>query len=133
MLKVNSNPSSVAQVEPFLEEVLSHFNIPPDRYGEILVSLTEAVANAIIHGNCNDTSKKVELECQAKATEVAFRVSDEGNGFDPESIPDPTTPENLLKCGGRGVFLMRELCDKLHYYNNGRTVEMRFKLCPGSA
>ncbi|MBR9921496.1 MAG: ATP-binding protein [Bacteroidetes bacterium] len=128
MLKVRSNPQNVAQVEPFLEEALSPYKIAPDKYGEILVSLTEAVANAIIHGNCNDETKTVKVECKSCGNEVAFRVSDQGGGFDPNNIPDPTCTDNLIKIGGRGVFLMRELCDKLQYLNNGRTVEMRFKI-----
>ncbi|MCB0706682.1 MAG: ATP-binding protein [Saprospiraceae bacterium] len=128
MLKVRSNPQNVAQLEPFLEEVLSSYKVTPDKYGEILVSLTEAVANAIIHGNCNDESKTVEVECRTKGNMVAFRVSDQGCGFDPNCIADPTCGENLVKIGGRGVFLMRELCDKLQFLNNGRTVEMKFKI-----
>lgn len=128
MLKVRSNPRNVAQIVPFLEEALSSYKITDDKYGEILVSLTEAVANAIIHGNCNDETKTVEVECRTKQNEVAFRVSDEGCGFDPNAIPDPTCTENILTLGGRGVFLMRELCDKLQFHNNGRTVEMRFKI-----
>ena len=128
MLKVNSNTSNVAKIEPFLEEALSCYQVSPDKYGEILVSLTEAVANAIIHGNCNDESKTVKVECHPKPNEVAFRVSDQGCGFDYKNLPDPTAPENLLKIGGRGVYLMKEFCDKLLFHNNGRTVEMRFKI-----
>lgn len=128
MLKLSSNPRNVALVESFVEKVIQRYKVSPDLYGDILISLTEAVNNAIIHGNGNDESKSVQIHCQQRANAISFSVSDEGRGFDPRSLPDPTSPENLLKVGGRGVFLMRELSDELHFSNNGRTVEMSFRI-----
>ena len=59
---------------------------------------------------------------------LAFKISDEGCGFDHESLPDPTSPENILKIGGRGVFLMKQLSDDVLFHDNGSTVEIQFNL-----
>ncbi len=127
-LTLASNPRSVAQVEQFVENFVSRFNVCQNTYGNILISLTEAVNNAIIHGNDQDETKKVQVMVRKRNRDIAFRVSDEGRGFDYNSLPDPTAPGNLTKLGGRGVFLMKELSDDMRYYDNGRTVEMRFKI-----
>ena len=128
MLKLASNPRNVAQVEPFIEQVFKSYEINPDMYGNILITLTEAVTNAIIHGNEKDETKLVRIIMQRQQKYLAFRISDEGGGFDYESLPDPTSPENILKIGGRGVFLMKQLSDDVLFHDNGSTVEIQFNL-----
>lgn len=128
MLRLPSNPRNVCQVENFVQRIVEKYRISPDVYGNILISLTEAVNNAIIHGNRKDESKTVQIQLSKDQGHLAIRVSDEGRGFDYSSIPDPTAPENLTKCGGRGVFLMQQLSDRIHFHDNGRTVEMQFRL-----
>lgn len=115
-------------MEPFVENLVNRYNLDPNKQCNILISLTEAVTNAIVHGNCGEEAKTVQVRSRKEKNCIALRVSDEGNGFDYESVPDPTQPENLCKCGGRGVFLMRQLSDHISFYDNGSTVEMRFKL-----
>lgn len=127
-LTLPSQQQQVCHVEKFVSQIFSKFNINRDTYGNILISLTEAVNNAIIHGNRQDKSKKVKVSFEKRNRDVAFRVSDEGQGFDYKNLPDPTAPENICECGGRGVFLMHQLSDDIKYTNHGRTVEMRFKL-----
>ena len=128
MLTLTSDPRNVASVETFVEKVVAKYCISPDMYGNILISLTEAVTNAINHGNHGDTSKKVFVKLKELTGKLAFQISDEGDGFDFDNIPDPTAPENLLKIGGRGVFLMRQLSDDVLFRDNGSTVEIQFKL-----
>ena len=128
MLKLTSKTGSVSAVEPFVEKLVNRYNLDPHKQCNILISLTEAVTNAIIHGNCEQEAKTVQVRSRRDRNCIALRVSDEGTGFDYESIPDPTQPENRCKCGGRGVFLMRQLSDHISFYDNGSTVEMRFKL-----
>lgn len=128
MLRLPSHPRNIALVESFVERVVERFKLSPDVYGNILISLTEAVNNAIIHGNGNDESKTVKIQLNKVSNRLDIRVSDEGRGFDYKSLPDPTAPENLLKIGGRGVFLMQQLCDNISFHNNGSTVEMQFKI-----
>ena len=128
MLKLASRTGSVSQVEPFVENLVSRYNLAPDKQCDILISLTEAVTNAIVNGNCEAEEKMVKVNMKKEKNCLAVRVSDEGPGFDYQNLPDPTAPDNLCKCGGRGVFLMRQLADKIRFFNNGSTVEMRFNL-----
>jgi len=127
-LTIQSNPKNVSRVEPFVDQLIQRFDISPDMYGNILISLTEAVNNAIIHGNSEDESKCVSIKTLKKTNNLAIQISDEGHGFDFQNLPDPTSPENLLKIGGRGVFLMKQLAHQVNFINNGSTVEIQFKL-----
>lgn len=128
MLKLASNPGNIAEVEGFVQKLVSRYKISPDKQCNILISLTEAVTNAIIHGNHRDESKEVQVRLNKVKNYLSFRVSDQGSGFDYRSVPDPTAPENITKCGGRGVFLMQQLSDDIRFFDEGRTVEMQFKL-----
>lgn len=128
MLTLTSDRKNIARVETFVEGLVDKYHISPDVYGNILISLTEAVTNAIIHGNHNDTSKRVYVKLKKNKDRITFLVSDEGGGFNFDGLPDPTAPENLLKIGGRGVFLMRQLSDDVVFSENGSTVEIRFKI-----
>lgn len=128
ILKLKSTTQSICELENFVNYISNKYQINSTKYPDILISLTEAVNNAIIHGNKQDLSKTVKVSLLRTAKGLSFTVSDEGNGFDPDNIPDPTAPENLACCGGRGVFLIRELSDDVVYLNNGRTVKIHFNL-----
>lgn len=128
MLRLNSEPKSIALVEQFVQRLRQRYRLNEDQHGNILISLTEAVNNAIIHGNCQDRNKKVSINLREAKNKLAIQVSDEGCGFDFRKVADPTKEENLCRCGGRGVFLMHHLSDKIAFRNGGRTVEMQFNL-----
>lgn len=128
MLKLPSNLRSINVLDSFVQDVVHQYKISQEVHGNMLISLTEAVTNAITHGNHYDENKVVQINLQKKSDTIAIRVSDQGCGFDPKSVPDPTCDENICKCGGRGVFLMQRLCDQIKYKDNGRTVEMHFKI-----
>jgi len=127
-IELDSNPESVSEVEGFVEQIREEVEIPDEMYANILVCLTEAVNNCIIHGNKFDPLKKVVLTGVKKDNVLSFTASDEGEGFDFEHLPDPTAPENIEKVTGRGVYLMRQLSDYLKYSKGGATVEMRFNI-----
>ncbi len=127
-VRLSSNPKNVDKVSSLVENLANKFRFAPDTYGNILISLTEAVNNAIIHGNKQDETKVVEVRTESKNGRIAITVKDEGKGFDYTCVPDPTSPEHVCECGGRGVFLMRQLSDRCRFQDNGRTVEMEFKL-----
>ena len=94
------------------------------------VSLTEALSNAMLYGNDSDPDKRVRVEVIVGEREIKAKVTDEGSGFDPGEIPDPTSPDNLEKSGGRGLFLMRELMDEVHYNERGNQVTLILRLEP---
>lgn len=128
-LELTSNPRNVSRIEGYVQKIIEEYRVSPHQYGNILISLTEAVNNAIIHGNHNDESKKVCIHVEkTSANKLAFKVSDQGHGFNFNNVPDPTCNENIEKCGGRGVFLMRQLSDRMRYKDNGSTVEMQFRI-----
>jgi len=128
-LELASTPDVIHQVEGLIDEIRSELDFKDDVYGNVMVAVTEAVNNSVHHGNKGDASKKivvgVEMENQYR---LVVRVSDEGEGFDPAGLADPTAPENLENIGGRGVFLMQQLADELTYLHEGRTVEMLFNI-----
>jgi anti-sigma regulatory factor (Ser/Thr protein kinase) len=88
------------------------------------VGVTEAIANAVLYGNRSDPEKLVRIEVTLDMTKVAVNVVDEGQGFDPEMVPDPTLPSNIHAPGGRGLFLIRRLMDEIEFNDRGNEVRM---------
>jgi serine/threonine-protein kinase RsbW len=123
-----SNPKNVHRVEKFLMNMSSVLKIGDEGFSTLLVVLTEAVNNAIIHGNKGNPAKKVVVTCIREKDGLIVKVKDEGNGFNPDEIPNPIHEENLLRETGRGVFLMRQLMETVHYNKNGNEVTMRMKI-----
>lgn len=126
-LQIESRIKSLRIVEKVIDEVTSEIGISQDNYGKILVSTMEGVNNAILHGNKSEPDKIVDIEFTCKGKDLKIRISDEGEGFLPENVPDPTIPENLEELNGRGVFLMSRLADKIKYSKKGNAVTMTFK------
>ncbi|MCH2042812.1 MAG: ATP-binding protein [Saprospiraceae bacterium] len=127
-LILESHPKNIAEVEPYVMQIVKEYNIREELFGNMLITLTEAVSNAIIHGNHAKSSKKVYVSTELSQARICFHVKDEGQGFDPNQLPDPTAPENLMTPGGRGVFLMRQLSDNVSFDDSGRLVKLEFKL-----
>ena len=127
-VKIPSIKENVSVEESFIENVGEKIRIEETIYGNVLVSVTEAVNNAIVHGNKEDKNKKVRLGLKQNKKSVRFIVEDEGMGFDHNTLPDPTNPKNIEKVKGRGIFLIKSLSDKTTFKQGGRVVEMLFKL-----
>ncbi|MBA9075943.1 MULTISPECIES: ATP-binding protein [Rufibacter] len=127
-IQIPSIIENIRIVESFIDNSREKFQIEDDIYGNIMVAVTESVNNAIRHGNKFDKDKNVYLSLFVEPNQLRFEVEDEGNGFDPESLSDPTAPENLENPGGRGIFLMRNLCDDVSFSNDGRTVSLTFNI-----
>jgi len=125
--KIESNINNLRIIENAIDEVMSEIGIKQEDYGKILVSTLEAVNNAITHGNKSAMDKIVDVEITYKDAKLKIRVKDEGLGFLPENVPDPTTPQNLECVNGRGIFLMSRLADEVKYSKKGNTVTMLFK------
>lgn len=117
---------NITLVEKLIDEVFAEYQVKEDYYGELLIAMTEAVNNAIVHGNKLDTTKQVKVTFSIDGNDMVFRVEDEGPGFDYNNLPDPTAPENIEKPHGRGVFLMRNLADSCDFEDDGRICTLRF-------
>jgi serine/threonine-protein kinase RsbW len=127
-IELRSDSDSLSVVEHMIDDVRNKYNISEDIFGNMLVAITEAVTNAIYHGNKSDPGKKVSVSCSHSPHSIVFTITDQGPGFDYYNLPDPTAPENLEKECGRGIFLMKHLTDQLIFSENGRVVELNFKL-----
>lgn len=127
-LILTSELKSIQLIESFLYDLQKEYDISQEKFIDIKLSILEAVNNAIIHGNQLDAEKKVVISEERKNDYLSVQIQDQGEGFDPASLKDPTASENILLPGGRGVHLMRHLTDELAYKNNGNSVILRFKI-----
>jgi len=125
----NTLPSDVETVSLFVDQLMrfiSRFRVTDGDNFEIELALREAIVNAIVHGNQEDPYKRVYVNCRCMADgEVLVTVEDEGSGFRSDVVPDPTSPDNLLRTHGRGLYLMRTLMDEVNFEQGGSVVHMR--------
>lgn len=127
-IQIPSLIENIRVIESFIDNSKEEFEFEDDVYGNIMVAVTESVNNAIRHGNKFDKEKLVYLTLQVENNQLLFEIEDEGPGFDFETLPDPTAPENLENPGGRGIFLMRNLCDEVNFLDNGKKVQLIFNI-----
>ena len=125
-IQIPSIMENIRMIESFIDNAKEKFHLEDDIYGNIMIAVTEAVNNAIKHGNSGNKLKNVFLSLTLEDSIIKFIVKDEGGGFDYENLPDPTSPENLEKPGGRGIFLMKHLSDEVRFKDGGKIVEMSF-------
>lgn len=121
-----SELSSMARVEQLIDELKEKHQIPEELYGNLLVATTEAVNNAIKHGNQMQKEKMIDLHFELSDAEYSVIVKDQGSGFDYTNVPDPTLPENIEKPDGRGIFIMQNLSDEVDFEDEGRLVKLTF-------
>ena len=123
-LQIASDPTEARQVQEEIEQALkAHLFSEHDIFG-IRLALEEALVNAIKHGNQMDRSKKVKIAFLVHAEHFEIHIADEGPGFDPDDVPDPTAPENLERPCGRGLMLMRHYMTEVAYSRRGNSVRM---------
>lgn len=125
---LESSFDEVEHLEDYVNELQDWADFNDEDYARIMLTLSEAVTNAIVHGNKENPEKQVKVRSELSDGELAITVKDEGAGFDPSKIPNPLKDENLLNIGGRGVYLIKEYADDLQFYENGTKLEMLFKL-----
>lgn len=127
-LLIPSKTENIVLVEKLVDDVCDLFDIKEEIYGHILVALTEAVNNALQHGNKANPAKHIEVAFKVKNDTLRFTVKDEGHGFDFNNLADPTDPANIEKPTGRGIFLMKHLADKVSFEDKGTKLVLEFKL-----
>ena len=114
-LEIESDPNNLITVEEFVNYFAKDIGLKNEQIAALLLAVTEATTNAIIHANKCNVNKTVTVDVTVNSSTLIVKIIDEGTGFDPAKIPDPTHPENLLKDSGRGVYLMKIYMDDLKY------------------
>jgi len=123
-----SEIKSILLLENGLNELKQNLFLNETVFSEIKTCLNEALTNAIVHGNKENLAKFVKLDIDLIHQKcLIFKITDEGEGFKPEQIEDPTDSENLEKIGGRGVYIMRKLADFCIFNNHGNELTLYFK------
>jgi serine/threonine-protein kinase RsbW len=121
-------PNDLRKIEGSVEELMEQaqeVGFDADRLRlNFRVCVTEALANAMLYGNCRDPRKCVRVEAHLSPEQVSVEVTDEGRGFNPASVLDPTLPANRLRAGGRGLFLIRKLMDHVEFNERGNSIKM---------
>ena len=125
-LKLASDFQSIATIEKLIDKVCSNIGVNEESYGNVLIAVTEAVNNAIQHGNKQNGALEIDVSVLDSTKNICFSVKDEGPGFDFNNLPDPTSPDNILKENGRGIFLMKNLADKVEFTDEGNKVSLFF-------
>lgn len=127
VLSIESQVANIDLVKAVLDETIGSLGLDEEQEQWLELAVREAVANAIIHGNAEDKSKRVTMTVQCDGDELVVKVGDEGKGFDPADLPDPRQPENLLRPDGRGIFYMKKCMDSIDYdfQPTGTVVTMR--------
>ena len=114
-MTLSSSLASVDQAERAAEEYAERVGFDEDTRGAIAMAVREAVVNAVLHGNAYDTNKQVTISFETTTDDLRVKVTDQGAGLDPEAIPDPLAPENILRGSGRGIFLIRAFMDEVTF------------------
>jgi serine/threonine-protein kinase RsbW len=131
VLDIPNDLSSIEEAVEFVMQRCASCGDDPRRLRlNLRVGLAEALANAMLYGNGRDPSKRVRVEVAFRESTITARITDQGRGFDPMAVPDPTCPKNLRKPNGRGIFLMRKLLDEVHFNDQGNSVTLVLRLTP---
>lgn len=128
-LELKSDIKNIYKVEKFIEEISDLYHINNTYFGNLMIAITEAVKNAIIHGNSNDKTKKVKIEFLSDSRGLSFKIIDQGKGFDFKNLPSPLNGENgEAEKIGRGIFLIKTLADEVNFNKTGNEIELIFKI-----
>lgn len=129
-LVLSSKFEEMNRLEPFVEMLQNWVGFSEEDSSRIMLTLSEAVNNAIMHGNQENPDKQVKIRTSLDRDEQILEISveDEGEGFNPNDLPDPLREENLLNEGGRGIYLIKQYADKTQFFDSGRKVVITFHL-----
>ncbi|MBD3615276.1 MAG: ATP-binding protein [Gracilimonas sp.] len=127
-LTLNSTYEEVEKVEGLLTGLQDDLGFNDELYARMMLAVSEAATNGIVHGNQLDESKTVKISAYRDNNKLLFNTEDQGEGFDRDELPNPLAEENLLKTGGRGVFLMEEYADEVSYSEDGTKLTLVFEL-----
>lgn len=127
-LQLPSTQESITLLENLVEEIADKYQVADDIFANMMTCLNEVVTNSIVHGNRFDPDKKVIVNVEVDPKRATWTITDEGQGFDYNNLPDPTAGENLENLTGRGVYIVKHLADQCVFNSKGNEVELLFKL-----
>lgn len=132
---LSSTMDSVSEVESLAEKFASEAGLDEDERFRTTMAVREAAVNAVLHGNDYDPAKKILVSFENTGQSLVIKISDEGKGLDPDTLPDPLAPENLLRGTGRGIFLIRSFMDEVHFrkLDPGTELTLVKNLAPAAA
>jgi serine/threonine-protein kinase RsbW len=122
--KYPSNPELLPEIEDYILDTLSEIEFTEEKQNNLELAVAEASANSILHGNKCDINKEVTIIISISEDKIIISFQDEGEGFDPDAVPDPTKPENILRGSGRGIHIMKSLVDDLKYIFKENSTEL---------
>jgi serine/threonine-protein kinase RsbW len=125
---VKSDPNLIPQVDEFIFDKISSLNLGSDLLSNLGLAVSEALSNAMVHGNKLDPNKDVIVSVKITDDKLTISIKDEGKGFDPSKVPDPTKPENILKDSGRGIHIMRSFIDEVLFDFSSIGTELIFTI-----
>lgn len=128
ILAIKSDKRELEKVEKFLFQIFEKEELPKECFNKVYLCISEAVINSIEHGNKNDKEKQVDIQINCMKGNVCIEVHDEGDGFDFSMVEDPTQKSNIKKETGRGIHIMKSLCSKVEFRNQGKSVAIKIDL-----
>jgi serine/threonine-protein kinase RsbW len=128
ILSIKSDLSEIKKVEKFLFRIFEKNNLPQKIFNKVFLCISEAVVNAIEHGNRGDNQKEVLIKINCKSDCMTVAIRDEGDGFNYGEVEDPTRRDNLMNEGGRGIYIIRSLCSQLAFSSKGKCIEIKIDL-----
>lgn len=127
ILIIHSKKSELKRVEDFLKSIFETYQLPKKNFNKVLLCVSEAIVNSIVHGHKHNADKKIEVKVGLNMQDVSIMITDEGDGFDISAVPDPTDAQNLKKESGRGIHIMKSLCDVVEYNEKGNSIQFQIK------
>jgi len=128
ILVIESDISELKKAESFLYNIFKKRGIKERHFKKVFLCVSEAIMNSIYHGNDSQRNKKISVKIEYKNDDIILEISDEGEGFDYKGIEDPTIIKNLRKESGRGLYIIKSLCNQLEFKNNGSCIRIKIGL-----
>jgi len=125
IIVIKSELSELQKVENFINECFSYFGLSLKLFNKVYLCISEAVINAIKHGNLEDSEKKVSIQFMYDEPEIEVRIEDEGEGFCLEKVENPTLQENIFKESGRGIYIIKALTNNIEYNETGNCIQFK--------
>ena len=127
ILIINSNKAELTRVEEFLKEVFINYELPTENFNKVLLCVSEAIVNSIVHGHKNRVDKEISIQVVSEEREISITVTDEGEGFDINQVPDPTSHANIKKESGRGIHIIKSISNSLKFNDKGNSLQFQIK------